>query len=151
MEQHRADLTRERLGSLLRDMTRGVHDELGAVLNEVADGIHELELVGEQLRRRNLLHFGNEMRRRRDQGCIGVGKRRVTAEHHEMLTTNRYQHRVSCPVRSDDPYRFVRATDSRWSARAVDAHRERFHVEREIDDAGPSSAPATSADQAEAL
>ena len=105
-------------------MPRRLGDLLGPVLDQVANRVHELELVVEQLRRRDLLHLSDEVRGSRDQRGIGVGQRLVTAEDDEVFATHGNQRRVLCPVRTDDADRLVVAVDARRPARAVDPRGE---------------------------
>ena len=149
MEQHRADLAGKRFGSLACDVSRGLNHQLGSILDEVADRLHHLELIGEQLRRGHLLDRCDKVRRCRDQHGIGVGQGFVAAEHDEVLAADRNQGCVPRPVGADDANRLAGAVNSRRAAGTVNARREWLVLEGQIDDAAPSGTASGPTDKTE--
>ena len=70
VQEHGPDLAREGLSGLPRDMAGGLNDLFGPVLDEVTDRVNDLQFVGEQLCRRDLLHLGDEVRGRGDKNGV---------------------------------------------------------------------------------
>ena len=148
-DEHRSHIAGERFGGDPSNVTGGFADLLRMVFDEIANRVHNLELVGQQLRRRNLLQLCDALRRGRYQGCIRVGHWLIAAKDDEVFSSHRYQQRVLGPVRSNHPHRLAASAGMCWPARALNPGDERLSGERQIYDPTPTEASPAASEQAE--
>ena len=111
--------------------------------------MNDLEFVGQELGRRNLVEVGHLIGRNREKHGVRRADGCWSSEHDQVIATDRNEDRVACPVRADDADRLGIPADTCCLAGLVDARCQLLARGREVNDPGPTRPSPAASDQAE--